>query len=281
VLAAAESLGRSPAATTAAQLDAAITELDQLHDLLGHAGGPPVDRPQIAVLGTFEVTTPGGRRAEWRSRKARQLLKILIARRGSPIHREELMGLLWPDVEPDALRNRVSVALSAVRRAVDPDRCAADLIDADSETVRLRTDVVDLDVEQFLDGSRAALEAHESDAPEASAALVDALHLHRGPALPDEPYAEWAAPLQREVRTAHLQVARALGVRASADGDHIAASDAFHRLVEADPFDEHAHRMLLDSLTRAGAVQHAERERQRFDSLLGDADLQHRVVTDR
>src|SRR5690606_23347823 len=237
------------------------------------AGVPGGARPRISVLGAFEVVAVDGRRAAWTSRKARQLLKILLTRRGAPVHREELMGLLWPDLDPDVLRNRFSVGLSSVRRALDPDRRGIDPIEADTESVRLRLDLVDVDVEAFLPAARVALDAHERDLPGARSALVDALQLHRGPALPDEPYAEWAAPLQREVRTAHLGLARALGQRAAADGDHLAASDAFHRLVEADPFDEGAHVSLLEALTRIGATRQVERERERYDALMGEGTV--------
>lgn len=58
----------------------------------------------------------------WQSRKARDLLKVLMCRRGRPIHREQLMELLWPDEDPKRTSNRLSVALSTVRAVLDPER---------------------------------------------------------------------------------------------------------------------------------------------------------------
>ncbi len=100
----------------------------------------PVGRPTVSVLGAFEVASADGRVARWTSRKARELLKILVARRGAPVHREVLMDLLWPDVDPATLSNRLSVALSTVRRALDPDRLQSsnELVAADSAALRLR-----------------------------------------------------------------------------------------------------------------------------------------------
>ena len=72
------------------------------------------------MLGAFEVSSADGTTARWTSRKARKLLKILVAHRGAPVHREVLMDLLWPTVDPATLGNRLSVALSTVRRALDP-----------------------------------------------------------------------------------------------------------------------------------------------------------------
>ncbi|CAN5912344.1 hypothetical protein BH23ACT2_BH23ACT2_09860 [soil metagenome] len=230
-------------------------------------------RPTVSVLGAFEVTSADGRVARWTSRKARELLKILVARRGAPVHREVLMDLLWPDVEPATLGNRLSVALSTVRRALDPDRSvdANELVAADRTAVRLRTDRVDVDVERFLTGATRALDAHALDRPGAWVELVGAMRAHRGDALPDEPYAEWASPIRAEVRTTHLRVVRTLAGRAVDAGDHLAASDAFRRLVEADPFDEEVHRELVSALERIGADGQADAERRRYDDVMGDA----------
>ncbi len=193
--------------------------------------------PAVSVLGTFEVITLEGEIATWTSRKARELLKILVGRRGAPVHREVIMDLLWPDVDPGELGNRVSVALSTVRRTLDPQRTLGsnDLVAADRSTIRLRTDRVEVDAERFCESAHLALEAHRTDDVGADALLQAALDVHGGEALPDEPYAEWAVALRSEVRSLHLRVVRALADRAVAAGDRLGAWDAFRRLVEVDP----------------------------------------------
>ena len=59
---------------------------------------------------------------EWQSRKARDLLKMLIARRGRSVARQVLMDGLWPDEDPERLGNRLSVALATVRSVLDPEK---------------------------------------------------------------------------------------------------------------------------------------------------------------
>ena len=63
--------------------------------MLPRATGFPVE---IRTLGGFSVIRNGEAVtiSEWRSKKARDLLKILITRRGRPLLREALMETLWP-----------------------------------------------------------------------------------------------------------------------------------------------------------------------------------------
>src|SRR5690606_20810989 len=76
--------------------------------------------PSVRVLGSFEVVSLDGEVAHWQSRKARELLKILVARRGAAIERETAMDLLWPGLAPQQVANRFAVAATTVRRALDP-----------------------------------------------------------------------------------------------------------------------------------------------------------------
>src|SRR5204862_6963790 len=76
----------------------------------------------------------------WRSKKARDLAKILVAQGGRPASRELLIDLLWPGEDPAQVGNRLSVALSTVRATLDPDkRYPADhFVDASGGAFALR-----------------------------------------------------------------------------------------------------------------------------------------------
>jgi DNA-binding response OmpR family regulator len=92
--------------------------------LLRAVAAPPRDPVRIQALGGFRVVRAGEPVPvqEWQSRKARELLKVLVARRGHAVPREALMEALWPDEDPARLSNRLSVALSTVRTVLDPVR---------------------------------------------------------------------------------------------------------------------------------------------------------------
>lgn len=215
---------------------------------------------QVAVLGTFEVVAADGSSPRWTSRKARELLKILVARRGAPVAREVVMDLLWPDEDPSVLGNRLSVALSTVRRSLDPGRQhpTNTFVAADSGAIRLVTDRVRVDAEAFLDAAEVALEAARADDPEAVDLLRAARNLRGGPALPDEPYATWADGLRAEVDASSTAVLRCWAELAEDADDHLAASEAFRGLIDLDAYDEGAHRGLVRALRALGAHGQAD-----------------------
>lgn len=152
-------------------------------------------RPRIRVLGGFEVVSLCGRRPEWTSRKARELLKMLVAAQGVATSREVFMEVLWPGTDPASLGNRFSVALNVIRRALDPQRLRPTqfYVVTDGDSVRLEASRLDIDLERFL-----AL-ARRPDPTSRAAAR----QLYRGPAFSDEPYAEWAVDVRTHAEHLH------------------------------------------------------------------------------
>lgn len=207
-------------------------------------------RARVRVLGVFEVTSHAGVAARWSSRKARELLKMLVARRGVATAREVFMQELWPDTNPDALSNRFAVALSTIRRAFDPPRALPPrhFIVSDGVTLHLNLANLDIDLEAFLAAAR------ETDV----SSLRTATELYLGDAFADEPYAEWAEAPRREAQVAFCVAAHALAAHESAAGDELAASQLYQRILDVEPFDLAAHDGLIASLRALGTQTQAE-----------------------
>ena len=91
-------------------------------------GGPKVAEREAGVairtLGSFQVFRDGRPvpLTAWQSKKARTLIKILIARRGRATTRDVLMEALWPEEDPALATRRLSVALATCRAVLDPDK---------------------------------------------------------------------------------------------------------------------------------------------------------------
>ena len=219
---------------------------------------------EIRTLGGFAVLRAGEAvpLAEWQSKKARDLLKILISRRGHPVTREQLMEALWPEQSPDKLAGRLSVALTTVRSILDPDKTLDReyFVVGDKGTVRLDLAHLDVDVDRFVSGAESAL-ASRREAPSAEAterlAIVEALYA--GDFLEEDAYEDWPVPLREEALAIYIAVARSLAEDAAAAGDAAAATKFFLRILERDLYDEHAHLGLVSALAAAGRYGEAQR----------------------
>jgi DNA-binding SARP family transcriptional activator len=230
--------------------------------LLRHVADAPAIPVRIEALGGFSVQRAGRpiRLEEWRSRKARDLLKILVARRRRPAPRDFLMEALWPDADVTKLGNRLSVALSTLRVVLDPEKLfdADHFVHADKEAVRL--DNVASDVETFLDETTAGLSLRAAGRDEQAISRLEyAEAIYAGDFLEEDRYEDWAVALREEARTAYVRVTRALAGYAATAGDDAAAAAYLLRILERDVYDERAHLDLVRVL--ASGRQHGEARR--------------------
>ena len=194
----------------------------------------PASPVAITTLGEFRVEVDGVEvpTSEWGSRRARTLLKRLVAAQGWPVTRDELIELLWPDevgADRDRLSARLSVQLSAVRRILRGG------VIADRSTVRLDRNAVDLDLSRWNE-------------------LTDDLAIVTGYGefLPDDRYDDWSGPTRDEVRTRMVAAARRVVDDALGRADGATAEAAARAIVRADEFDEVGHQSLIAALAAQG-----------------------------
>ncbi|TMG82463.1 MAG: hypothetical protein E6H74_10780 [Betaproteobacteria bacterium] len=124
---------------------------------------------QIQLLGGLRATHGNCVIAQFPSRPIAMLLARLALQPQRRHAREELIELLWPNVELDVGRNRLRQVLSTLRRLLEPpDVPPYSVLSADRQTIGLTPDAVGSDVrefEQFLrQGARAqALDCYRGD----------------------------------------------------------------------------------------------------------------------
>ncbi len=231
------------------------------------------ERAGVAInsLGAFRVVREGGMvpLTAWQSKKARTLLKILVARRGRSTTRDFLMEALWPEENPDAVTRRLSVALATVRAVLDPEkRHPPDhFVVGDKDAIRLHLANLPIDVEQFLAAAAEGLALYrDGRATEARARLLAAEGAYDGDFLEEDLYEDWAIPLREEARTMYVSVARALAELAEESGDIDNAVRYHFRILERDSWDEGAHLALVRALERAGRHGEARRSYRAYVS---------------
>ncbi len=294
-------MGRAPGADGTERLAARAAAARLLALGVQAIGGAPLQPVegaatpvQIRVLGQFEVLV-GGQPVPlpaWRSRQARTLLKILVGRRGRPVPRSELCELLWPDDDPQRTGHRLSVLLSAVRTVLDPTKLwpTDHYVRADLAGISLDLSRVTVDVEHLLvDAAHGIQLARDGDVAGAREILSDVDTAYRGDAFDDEPYEEWADGFREQARAVWLQGLRELADLCRRAGNRNQAAACLVRLLVADPYDEAAHRALVEVLVGAGRHGEARRAHDRWAKAMRSIDaplpdrgvLSHRATVGR
>ncbi|MEE9132891.1 MAG: BTAD domain-containing putative transcriptional regulator [Gemmatimonadota bacterium] len=209
---------------------------------------------EIKTLGRTAVAVSGvplAGEAAWPKSLA---LIVYMAREPGPDRREEILGVLWPDLDEKHARRALNQLIYTLRKT-SPEldlESVSDALDFGKE--------VWLDVEEF----ERRLEAGD---------LEGAVGLYEGPFLDDlsvgEPeFDHWAdrerAGLGRKFRRAALELAS----QAKAAGDVNAATVYCRRLVEADPLDDEAQHLLIECLYLRGDRLAALRQYDRYKEIL-------------
>jgi DNA-binding SARP family transcriptional activator len=183
-----------------------------------------------------------------------ELCRYLIAQRGRLVPRDELLEVLWPDASdsPNGL-HRLHVAVSAVRRLVDPAGASRSLIQLEGECYAVPVDVVDTDFARFeVSFGEAKRCLARGDDAGAADAFRAAITLYRGDFLADHPYAEWTHLLRDHFRERRLTALTDLCECAERAGDLGTVFELAAEILAVDNLRETAHRHLMRACYYSG-----------------------------
>ncbi len=216
-------------------------------------------RLEVQLFG-FPSLRLDGRGVDLTLRKGLGLIAYLADAR-TPVGRDHMAGLLWPEADADAARSRLRRTLHKIRVIF-----ADDVIEADRTSLALAPSLgINVDVHAF----EAACAAGE---------LNQALQLYAGDFLQGlslddcTAFEEWAFFRREALRSRLVQALERLIERELAAGDARAAIAAATRLVGLDPLSESAQRHLINAYLRAGDRAAAERQYETCVRLL-EAEL--------
>lgn len=264
--AAEQSLRNQGLAVSPADLEAALPDGNEAGGLaIETFGGFRVRRGGVPVPGSA-----------WKSRKARDLLRMLVARRGRPLPRDAAMEVLWPEEAGDKIANRFNVALSTVRSVLDPERIhpADHFVATGDDSVALDITTVTVDLELFHAAAAEGLAAWGAgDAATAEPLLEAAAAQYRGDFL-ESSYADWAVAPREDARATYIDVAHALARLATARSQPDRAARHLLRVLERDEYDERAHLGLVKAWTAAGRHGDARRHYRRYVESMRELNLE-------
>ncbi|TCJ20197.1 hypothetical protein E0L93_02075 [Rubrobacter taiwanensis] len=205
----------------------------------GGSGSGGVETVRIWLLGGFRVSV-GSRSIRWRRRKAGSLIKLLALARGHRMHREQVMDLLWPELDKKSQANNLHHTLYFARKALDPAGGASRQLTLGDGVLSLCPDgPLWVDVEVFEDAARTACLTREP------AAYRAAIELYAGELLPEDRYEVWTEEKREELRQLYLELLVELAGLYEQREEYEPAIEALRRVLVADPPREEVHERLM------------------------------------
>ena len=250
--------------------------------LLARLPNVPSGQLRIEVLGPLRVLRDGVPvvHADLRRQRVRELLCFVVAHPQSS--RERIAEALWPNADDPA--HNLRVTLNYVQRLLEPERESRTppyFLRPGGQSLTL-VPVPELSVDLWeLRSTLAEAEIAERKSRPAGAlqAYGAILPLWRGEPFADAMYAEWAQGQRMRLLEQYVGAAVRAGVLWLANGDHALAIDAAARALEADPYAEAAHNLLIRSYVQAADMVGARRSRDRYVAAMGELGLDPRDAT--
>ncbi len=237
---------------------------------------------ELRCFGRLQVTVDG-RDVDLAAVKprVRSLLRLLGAQAGEPVHREVVCEALWPEADPATGLRNLQVAVSSLRRLLEPgvSRGGGAIVVRDGDAYRLALPGMSTcDVVTYRRMLAHAVQIAGVEPAAAAAEFAGAAAMLRTGLLPEEGPTEWAEAIRERCRiegaAAGLQVAE----RARSAGDPSSAALVCADTVVIDRYLDPAWRLLIAVQDQSGDGAAAELTRRRYEEVLDELGVVRRGV---
>ena len=234
-----------------------------------------IPRLRIHLFGDLELWRDGQivPAEDWPSRKACQLFKVLATHRQRAVSSDQLIDWLWPDLDPASARNSLWVAISHLRRTLEPDktgRGASAFIRTEPPGYRFAPEQgCEIDVDIFMDRIQ---EGQACQRQERWTAAVDAYltarALYRGGYLAGDPYEDWALAARERLHETYVEMEVRLAACFLTVGRTQDALDHARQALDHEPCRERAWQLMMEAYYRQGEQDQALRAFERCRAIL-------------
>jgi len=217
--------------------------------------------------------------SEWKSKRAKTFVKLLVAQDGHTLSRDSALEKLWPDKDPDTLGQTFNSMLHRVRKVLEPEDVPGGngpcIIHKDG-FIMLNRDLVWTDVGQLLSHLDTTDRMKSSGKPEYIVGEYEkAFDLYAGDFLPEDIYSDWATPVRDHLRIRYLRALEDAAGIAESSGDRDRALRFYEKMFIADPCNEKACCWLMMRYQSDDRRREAVRTYERCErALCRDVDLE-------
>jgi DNA-binding SARP family transcriptional activator len=200
----------------------------------------------------------------WESARGRMIFKYLVARRATPVPKEVLADMFWPDSEPELARRSLHQAIYCLRQTFK--RLMPDI-----QVIQFSNDryQINLEMEIWVDAEAFAQEIEQARTQysagkieQAMQAYAVAVDLYHAPFLAEDRYEEWTDDLRRAYQAMYLEALHRLARYHVERGEHPAAILLCQRALVEESCDEESHQMLMTCYMAQGLRHLAVRQFQ-------------------
>ncbi len=201
--------------------------------------------------------------ADWRREKARRLFQVLLTYRRRMLDRDQILEMLWPDLDPETARRDFKVALSTLCKVLEPSRpegIPSAYIARDGSRYGLRPGAdLWLDVEELealiAEGDRLS----EADPEGALERYRRALALYEGDYLADCLYEDWCSEERERLMALYLRTADRVAELLAQKKAWDEVLPLCQEVLTRDPCWESAYRWMMVAYARTGRRAQAAR----------------------
>jgi DNA-binding SARP family transcriptional activator len=224
----------------------------------GHSVSGATALLRVRLLGGFRVDRSEVRQSPvWPRRSAKTLTKLLASHPEHALHREQVIDVLWPDMDVESALNSFGKALHAARRVLEPGlqrrqdsaylRLTDSMLVLNAERVIVDADVFERLAEDAV--RRGEVEAYET-----------ALTAYGGELLPEDRYESWCSERRTALAETHVRLLLGLAEAYERGGACKEAAERLRDVLRQDPTREVAHRQLMRLYARMGIPDQALRQ---------------------
>ncbi len=206
------------------------------------------------------------------------LVKLLALQPHHQLHREQVMELLWPELDSHSAANNLHKTIHAARRALEPTLKSGNqscfMITRAQQILLRAPGNLSIDVEQFEQQAKEVLNSADPLGYE------KALRLYEGDLLIEDIYEDWAAARREQLRALRQDLLIKLARLYETRGEYQSSIERLKALLAGDATNEEAHRQLMRLYGQTGSRHQALQQYQQcLEALRRELDSEPEPIT--